>query len=156
MYMRKTVYTKVDPATVKENRRFFKRKVKVAFVKWCAYQGHLDEVLSKHELMLAKNKGHLPEDLDIHHILPLSGTEYTNVNSFSNLCVLHKKTHQRINKEIFQPQLKDMYKEPYGTMRVIEVPIFDPVDTQEILKERKKVLDKSEKRGIILTKEGGR
>lgn len=156
MYMRKTVYTKVDPATVKENRRFFKRKVKVAFVKWCAYQGHLDEVLSKYELKLAKNKGYLPEDLDIHHILPLSGTEYTNVNSFSNLCVLHKRTHQRINKEIFQPQLKGMCKLPYGTMRVIEVPIFDPVDTKNILQERKKVLDKSEKRDIILTKEGGR
>ena len=56
MYMRKTVYTKVEPATVKENRRFFKRKVKVAFVKWCAYQGYLDEVLSKNELKLAKNK----------------------------------------------------------------------------------------------------
>ena len=154
MFKRKVVYTKIEPAVVKEQRRFFKHHVKVPFVKWCAYHGWLDDVLNKHELRLAATKGHLPPDLDIHHMMPLSGSDHC-VNSFSNLCILHKKTHQRINKEIFQPQLKGIDKEPYGHMQVIEIPVFNPVDTNGIIEERKKVLDKSKIYGIMLTKERG-
>lgn len=153
--MREAVYTKIAPDIVKKQRKFFKKRVKIPFVKWCAYQGYLDEVLDKRELRLAKRKGYLPKDLDIHHMMPLSGSD-KDVNCFSNLCVLHKNTHQWINKHLFQPQLKDMYKQPYGHTRVIEIPVFPPVDVHGIIAERKKVLDKSTMYGIMLTMEGGR
>lgn len=143
--MKEVVYTKMPPAVCKHNRSFFKTKVKKNFVKWCAYKGWFDGVLSKAEIKLAKNKGHLPEDLDIHHMLPLSGADNSIVNNFCNLCVIHKETHKQINKDIFQPQLKGMDKAPYGTQRVISIPLFDPVDCKGILRERKKVLDKPEK-----------
>jgi hypothetical protein len=141
--MREVVYTKMSPSLCKHNRSFFKNRVKKNFVKWCAYEGWFDGVLSKAEIKLAKKKGHLPEDLDVHHMIPLSGAEDPIVNSFANLCVLHKETHKQINKEVFQPQLKGIDKEPYGSQRVITIPIYDPVDRKGILIERKKVLDKS-------------
>ena len=147
--MREVVYTKMPPNLCKHNRSFFKNRVKKNFVKWCAYEGWFDGVLSKAEIKLAKTKGHLPEDLDVHHMIPLSGAEDPIVNSFANLCVLHKETHKQINKEVFQPQLKGIDKEPYGTQRVITIPTYDPVDCKGILMERKKVLDKSKKACII-------
>ena len=143
MDTREVVYTKMTPAVCKYNRAFFKNRVKKNFVKWCAYEGWFDGVLSNAEIKLAKKKGHLPEDLDVHHMIPLSGAEDPIVNSFANLCVLHKETHKQINKDIFQPQLKGIDKEPYGTQRVINIPVYDPVDCKGILMERKKVLDKS-------------
>ena len=146
----KMVYVKVLPQEVKENRKFYHDHVKHAFVKWCAYQGLFDGVFTKAEIEHAKKRGSLPKDCNIHHIMPLSGNPNSNVNDFTNLVVLHKKTHERINKEVFQPQLKGIDKEPYGTMRVLEIPVFSYVDREGILAERKKVLDKS-KKGCIMS-----
>lgn len=145
----KMVYVKILPQEVKENRKFYHDHVKHAFVKWCAYQGLFDGVFTKTEIAHAKKRGSLPQDCNIHHIMPLSGNPNSNVNDFTNLVVLHKKTHERINKEVFQPQLKGIDKEPYGTMRVLEIPIYSYVDREGILEERKKVLDKSKKGCII-------
>ena len=145
----KVVYVKVDPQTVKENRKFYHDCVKHAFVKWCAYQGLFKDIFTRQEIDLAKKKGVLPQDCNIHHIIPLSGNPYSNVNDFTNLVVLHKSTHKQINKEVFQPQLKGMDKEPFGTMRVIEIPAYNFVDRKGIAEERKKVLDKSKKACII-------
>ena len=145
MDMREVVYTKMTPAVCKHNRTFFKNRVKRAFVKWCAYEGWLDKVLNKRELHVARCKGFLPDYLDVHHIIPLSGCEDPIVNSFSNLCILHKETHKEINREIFQPQLKGMDKAPYGYQKIISVPLYQPVDIAGILYQRKKVLDKPEK-----------
>ena len=153
--MREVVYTRLTPDICRYNRSFFKNHVKKAFVKWCAYQGHLDKVLNKHDLKLAKAKGYLPEDLDIHHIIPLSGVGDPIVNSFSNLCILHKETHKIINRDILQPQLKGIEKEPYNSRRIISVPLFDPVDVNGILYQRKKMLDKSNKLVYNIPK-GGR
>ena len=132
MDFRRVVYTKMPPAKVKENRSFFKHHV-------------------KRDMKTAKTKGYLPEYLDIHHMLPLSGADDPLVNNFSNLCVLHKEVHKQINKEIFQPQLQGMYNKPYGYQQVIDIPLFPPVDVEGI----KKYLDKSKKYGIILPKERG-
>lgn len=141
----KMVYVKVEPQIVKEHRKFYHDHVKHAFVKWCAYQGLFEGVFTKYEIEHAKKHGVLPQDCNIHHIMPLSGNPYNNVNEFDNLVVLHKSTHKRINKEIFQPQLHGIDKEPYGTMRVIDVPVYNYIDREGIVEERKKVLDKSEK-----------
>jgi hypothetical protein len=145
----KVVYEKMLPAVVKDNRKFYKDHVKTAFVKWCAYKGYFDEVFTKQEIELAQRRGKLPEDCDIHHIVPLSGCNYTDANDFTNLAVLHKSTHKHINKTIFQPQLKDIEKAPYGTMKVIDIPNYTFVDREGIIEERKKVLDKSKKACII-------
>ena len=143
------VYVKVQSHIVKENRKFYHKHVKYAFVKWCAYQGYFDDVFTRQEIKHAKKKGTLPQDCNIHHIMPLSGRADSSVNGFDNLVVLHKSTHERINKEVFQPQLQGIDKEPYGTMRVLDIPTYNYVDRQGILEERKKVLDKSKKACII-------
>lgn len=130
------VYTKVEPGVVKKHRAFFKSQVKRAFVKWCAYEGFFNGVLTKEEIKAAK-KGHLPSDLDVHHILPLSGSYSDEVNEFRNLTILHKSVHQKINKEYFQPQLKNLLDKPFGTKMKIIVPIFDFVDAQNIINARK-------------------
>lgn len=145
----KMVYVKILPQKVKENRKFYHNHVRHAFVKWCAYKGLFDGVFTKAEIKHAKKRGNLPQDCNIHHIMPLSGNPNSNVNDFTNLVVLHKRTHERINKEVFQPQLKGMDKEPYGTMRVLEIPTYSYVDREGIITERKKVLDKSKKGCII-------
>lgn len=132
----KMVYVKVLPQTVKENRRFYHDRVKTAFVKWCAYEGLFDGVFTNTEIEHAKKRGSLPQDCNIHHIMPLSGNPYSNVNDFSNLVVLHKNTHKDINKTAFQPQLHGMEKEPYGATRVIDVPTYNFVDREGIVKER--------------------
>lgn len=129
-------YTKVEPAVVKEHRRFFKNHVKRAFVRWCAYHHKLDAVLTKSELEQAK-KGSLPKDLDVHHIIPLSGTYDPQVNEFFNLAILHKSTHKLINRECFQPQLRQLQDKPFGTELEIQVPIFQYVDTNNILAARR-------------------
>lgn len=138
------IYTKVTPDIVKEHRKFFRKHVKRAFVRWLAYNHYLDDICTAAELKAAK-KGHLADDLDIHHIVPLSATADSDVNAFTNLCVLHKETHKYINKNCFQPQLKDIMTAPYGTTQVIDIPSFPYVDTENILRERKKVLDNSMK-----------
>lgn len=136
--MVKVIYTKVEPEVCKKNRTFYKNRVKKAFVMYCAYEGFFDGVLSKSEIEKAK-KGQLPKDLNIHHKIPLSGTyddEY--VNSFANLVVLHKTTHERINREVFQPQLNPIIKAPFGTQIEIDVPEYGYVDSNGILGERAK------------------
>ena len=150
----KMVYVKVVPQTVKENRKFYHDHVKHAFVKWCAYQGLFEGIFTNAEIEHAKKRGVLPQDCNIHHIMPLSGNPYSNVNEFDNLVVLHKSTHKRINKEIFQPQLHGIDKEPYGAMRVIDVPVYNYVDREGIVEERKKVLDKSKKHVYNISKDG--
>ena len=135
----KVVYEKMLPSVVKENRKFYKDHVKVAFVKWCAYKGYFDGVFTEQEIDLAQRKGHLPKDCDIHHILPLSGCNYTNANDFTNIAVLHKSTHRHINKTVFQPQLKDIEKAPYGTLKVIDIPYYRFVDRAGIVAERNKL-----------------
>lgn len=142
------IYTKILPSVVKEQRKFYHNHVKKAFVQWCAYNHLLDSCLSTKELALAK-RGVLPKDLNIHHIVPLSASSSSVVNTFNNLCILHVNTHTRINKQYFQRQLAGMDKLPYGSQRGIIIPIFDYVDAEGIIEERKKRLTSRNKSGII-------
>ena len=104
MEFKEVVFTKVSPETRRHNRRFFERHVRRMFIKYLAYTNQFDGVLNDREIEEAK-LGHLPADLDVHHIFPIAGSESEDVNSFTNLTVLHKTTHIRINREIFAPQL---------------------------------------------------
>ena len=134
--MVRMIYTKVEPDVCKKNRTFYKNHVRKAFIMWCAYEGYFDGVLSKPEIKKAK-KGQLPKDLNIHHKMPLSGTYDSDfVNSFENLVVIHKNTHERINRDIFQPQLNPIMTAPFGTQISIEVPAYGYVDVDGIRKER--------------------
>lgn len=132
----KILYTKVEPEVCKRNRKFYNNHVRKAFIAWIAYEGYFDGVFSKQEIEKAK-RGQLPADCNIHHKTPLSGSndgEY--VNSFDNLVVLHKATHERINREVFQPQLNPIIKAPFGTQIEIDVPEYGYVDRDGILKAR--------------------
>jgi hypothetical protein len=132
----KKMYTKIEPERVKENRNFYKSHVRTAFIAWCAYKGYLDGVLTKYEVERAK-KGHLPKDLNIHHKMPLSGMD-EGVNEFNNLTIIHKETHEYINRYVFSPQLKPYINEPYGTEFEIDIPEYDFVDVNGIKHERQK------------------
>jgi len=68
--------------------------------------------------------------------MPLSGSADPFVNDFENLVVLHKNTHEQINKYIFSPQLKPIQNAPFGTQIAIEVPQFGYVDGQGIKEQR--------------------
>ena len=102
---------------------------------WCAYEGLFNGVLSEEEIDRAK-RGHLPDDLNVHHKVPISGSTDLFINDFSNLAVIHKNTHEFINKYVFAPQLRQLYDEPYGTEIELEVPNYDFVDVDGIKKER--------------------
>lgn len=102
---------------------------------WCAYEGYFNGVLSPNEIEKAK-KGSLPKDLNIHHKVPLSGSSDLFINDFSNLAIIHKNTHEFINKYVFAPQLRQLIDKPFGTELMIEVPDYDFVDREGIHKER--------------------
>lgn len=132
MEFKEVVFTKVSPETRRHNRRFFERHVRRMFIKYLAYTNQFDGVLNDREIEEAK-LGHLPADLDVHHIFPIAGSESEDVNSFTNLTVLHKTTHIRINREIFAPQLKEIDRMPEGAKLLIRLPLFEPVDAEGIL-----------------------
>ncbi len=132
MKYKKVVFTKVSAEVSKANRRFFERNVRKAFVKYLAYSHMFDDVLTDIEIEQAK-EGFLPKDLDVHHIFPISGTADEKVNSFKNLTVLHKATHIMINRQIFEPQLKDVSSMQEGEKREIVIPVFKQVDAGRIV-----------------------
>ena len=106
---------------------------------WLAYEGFFSGLFTKKEIKEAK-KGHLPKDCNIHHKMRLSGTDDDKfVNSFANLVVIHKRTHERINKEIFQPQLNPIITAPVGTQIEIDIPEFGYVDRRGIAEERSRL-----------------
>ena len=131
----KTTYTKIQPSVVKSNRNFYKNHVKRAFVMWCAYEGLFDGVLDKKEIKKAK-KGVLPDDLNIHHKIPLSGSMDLFVNDFSNLTIIHKNTHKFINRHVYAPQLRVLDKQPFGTEIEIDIPNYGYVDAEGIKSQR--------------------
>lgn len=131
MKYKKVLFTKVSPEVSKAHRRFFDRHVRKAFVQYLAYTHWFDGVLTESEMADAK-QGRLPEDLDVHHIFPLSGTDSEDVNSFNNLTVLHKSTHTLINRNVFFPQLRDVSSMKEGETRGIYIPVFKPVDQGRI------------------------
>ena len=131
----KVRYIKIPPDEVRSNRNFYKNHVKRAFVMFCAYEGLFDGVLTQNEVERAK-RGVLPDDLNVHHKIPLSGSRDLFINDFSNLSVIHKNTHEFINKYVFAPQLRQLYDKPFGTEIEIEVPDYDYVDVDGIKKER--------------------
>lgn len=128
-------YTKIPPDMVRQNRNFYKNHIKRAFVMWCAYEGLFDGVLTDNEIERAK-KGCLPDDLNVHHKVPLSGSIDLFINDFSNLSIIHKNTHEFINKYVFAPQLRQISNAPFGVEIEIEVPNYDYVDAKGIKKER--------------------
>ena len=142
----KIKYTKVTPDVVKSNRNFYKNHVKRAFIMWCTYEGLLDGVLTENEIERAK-KGSLPKDLNVHHKIPLSGSNELFINDFTNLAIIHKNTHEFINKYVFAPQIRELLNEPWGSEKEIEVPDYDYVDVEGIKKERSLTNDKIKNRG---------
>ena len=131
----KVTYTKVKPSVVRQNRDFYKNHVRRAFVMYCAYEHLFDECFTQGEIEQAK-RGVLPDDCNVHHRIPLSASDSERLHDFENLTVIHVKTHERINREIFAPQLRTILNAPYGTQIEIDVPEFDYVDVEGIKKER--------------------
>lgn len=81
----------------------------------------------------------MPSDLDVHHIFPIAGTASKDVNCFTNLSVIHKRTHLKINREILDPQIAKIDSLPDGAEIEIMLPQFAPVDAVGILEARENV-----------------
>lgn len=126
----KITFIKVEPCVTEKNRKFYKH-ARRAFIEWCAYKGLLN-FLTKQELRQAK-KGILPDDLNVHHKLPVSGTYSDRVNDFQNLVVIHRNTHININKKIYDPIISKL---DYGDIAIFDVPDYNFVDKEGILYER--------------------
>lgn len=90
----------------KENRAFFKNRVKKAFLHWLYYKG----VLPWKEL---------PSFLDVHHKHPIGGG---GTNDFSNLVIITKRQHNLINRTVIDPQLEGIRE---GETRNIRVPDWE-------------------------------
>lgn len=99
------IYTK-DSALQKEERAFFKNRVKKAFIQWLYYK----KLLPWEEL---------PSFLDVHHKHPLGGG---GDSSFSNLVILPRRDHEKMNREVIDPQLRGIVE---GETREIIVPWWD-------------------------------
>ena len=110
-------------------------------MQYLAYTGWFDGVLSNDEVEQAK-KGYLPSYLDVHHIFPLAGASSEDVNSFTNLTVLHKTTHKAINHKVFEPQLRDIVNMQSGATKEIWIPVFKPVDAGRIVALRAGCINK--------------
>ena len=95
-------YTK-NSTKQKEERAFFKNRVKKAFLHWLYYKG----------LIPWKE---LPSFLDIHHKHPLGGG---GSNEFTNLVIMVRRDHEKMNREIIEPQLRGIRE---GETREITVP----------------------------------
>ena len=95
-------YTK-NSTKQKEERAFFKNRVKKAFLHWLYYKG----------LIPWKE---LPSFLDIHHKHPLGGG---GNNEFTNLVIMVRRDHEKMNREIIEPQLRGIRE---GETREITVP----------------------------------
>lgn len=141
-------FGKIPNEASKHHRRFFERRVRKMFIKYLAYTNQFDGILAEKEIEEAKC-GYLPKDLDVHHIFPLSGSLSEDVNSFTNLSVIHKQTHRQINREIFDPQFRALDKLPVGGSITLRLPLFPPVDGDGILEERAIVARKLKRREAV-------
>ena len=136
-------YYKVNADYVRKERKEFKR-IKKGFIKYIACKGYFDKVLTKSEIRKARKKGVIPEYLDIHHIIPLSGG---GSSEFKNLVVVTKSTHKFINKNFFQPQLSRHLNDPLGSVYEIVIPIFNThVDTGRIIQYQRELQNMINKR----------
>ena len=68
------------------------------FVQKCAHQGLFDAAFTPEEIENAKKYGILPEEYDIHHIIPLS---LGGTNEESNFCVIHRDMHTVLHQRYF-------------------------------------------------------
>jgi len=142
-------FTKISQEAVKKHRRFFEQRVRRPFIKYLAYTNQFEGILKADEIETAKT-GYLPEDLDVHHIFPLSGSYSEQVNYFPNLSVLHKRFHCYINKNVFKPQLMKLNEMPEDSTIEILLPQFKPVDGDRILAVRENRIWTPSKQRLVL------
>ena len=115
-----------------------------------ARKGLLNYLVSKEELIRAKEEGKLPSYLAVHHIRPLSGT-LEGANRFDNLVVMHDFTHRELHQKVYEPQLAWVERGRHYQTRALVVPDLEKyVDTKGILQEyQREVMEfyKQNKRG---------
>lgn len=139
---------KMSETDVARMRSRFNR-IKKQFVFFCAGQGLFDLVFTPHQLEEAQKKGVLPENYDIHHIVPLS---FGGSNARSNLCVIHKMAHDALHRYYWNMIGKNWNPETHNQAYVY-LPVnihfisendlslfFSPADANKIKKEYKRRL----------------
>lgn len=107
---------KRSSSEIKNLRNFYRKKVRTKFIKFAAECGELNCLLTYREARKAVVKGKLPEDLTIHHKIPLS--RKTGTNKIENLCVIPDYLHEELNKKVFEPQFN-------SGERTVFMPMFE-------------------------------
>lgn len=103
--------------TKQMRKEFDHKRLNRVFVLWLYRSGQLDKYVREINLARA-SRGLIPHGFDIHHIVPLSGG---GTNRLSNLCLIEKSLHKFINKNCFDPVLKDIKE---GETITVPVPDF--------------------------------
>ncbi len=83
-----------SPDSERIKKEYRSKRIAHRFVKFLAYTGQLDHLFRYSEIKAAK-KGDIPEEYDVHHIVPrsLGGT-----NSFDNLCLIQRNVHHVLHR----------------------------------------------------------
>ena len=103
--------------TKQMRKEFDHKRLNRVFVLWLYRSGQLDPYVREINLARA-SRGLIPHGFDIHHIVPLSGG---GTNRLSNLCLIEKSLHKFINKNCFDPVLKNIQE---GESVIVPVPDF--------------------------------
>ena len=90
------------------------------FVQKCAEQGLFDSVFTPEEIETAKKYGSLPEEYDIHHIIPLS---LGGTNEESNFCVIHRDIHTVLHQRYF-----NLMRDSWDTAENPKAYFYTPTD----------------------------
>ncbi len=78
------------------------------FVQYIARLGKMDGLFAPNVVKNAALKGVVPAGFDVHHHIPLS---LGGQNFVYNMCLIEKKTHQKMHKFIWNKIFQDMVKQ---------------------------------------------
>ncbi len=130
------------------SKRSFFCFVRRKFIRKCAKNGLLNHIFTQEQIKQAL-KGKLPEDYDVHHILPIS---LGGQNRPSNLCIIHKMVHNALHQHYWDI-IRDNWDSQKNPLAYVFMPtnlkivsdkdaslFFSPTDIFKIKKEYRRRL----------------
>ena len=107
---------------IASKRKFF-CFVRRKFIRKCAQNGLLNHIFTKEQIKKAL-KGNLPDNYDVHHILPIS---LGGQNRPNNLCIIHKMVHNALHQRYW-----DIIRDNWDTQKNPLAYVFVPTNLKII------------------------
>lgn len=130
------------------SKRGFFRFERKRFIIKCAQKGVLNHIFTQEQVKQAL-KGNLPDNYDVHHILPIS---FGGKNRPNNLCIIHKMVHNALHQRYWDI-IRDNWNTQKNPLAYVFLPtnvniisdkeaslFFSPTDIFQIKKEYKRRL----------------